>query len=560
MNLEELKYGLYVRKSNENEEKQVASLDDQIEAMTEIADEKGYHIVKKAIFKESKSAKIPDQRPKFDMLIEMLEKGTINAILAYKSNRIARNPKESGLIQQMLIDGKIKAIVTSHKIYTPEENALIFSIDAAQDTQFSRDLSKIVKDRMQQKAKRGGYPGRVPIGYKNVKESEFSDVNVVVIDDERYPLIRRIWDMALTGQYSVSQIAYIADKEWGLRTPQRKKSGNNPLSVSGVYALLKKPFYMGVVKFGDIYNPDGTHTPMVTPEEFRQVQAIISRKDAPRPGEKTMESDPFPYRGLVKCGECGCLITYARRVKRQKNGNVHTYEYCYCTRKRRDTQCSQTMSHSSITPQELTQAIRDEISKYTIIDEFFQWTCQYLDEFHESEAKSREHILDIQTQAIKRTEAELNSLQRALYKGMIEEPFYKSEKKELEDRLILLRGQFEDQQNSNKRQRQLLEKYFNFARYAKEDFESDDDLKKKEVLSIIGQNLLFKDGKLGFEAIKYLSPLVEKYPGLEKQFLEVETYPQQRKKAALDDLISQWYTRQDLNLWPSAPQADALSS
>ena len=558
MNLEELKYGLYVRKSNESEDKQIASLDDQVEAMTEMAEAKGYRIVKKAIFRESKSAKIPDQRPQFDSLIELLENGTINAVLTYKSNRLSRNPKESGVIQQMMFDDKIKAIVTSEKNYLPGDNALLFSIDAAQDIQFSRDLSKVVKDRMQQKAKRGGYPGRVPIGYKNVKESEFSDVNIVVIDNERYPLIRRIWDMALTGQYSVSQIARIADKEWGLRTPQRKKSGNKPLSTSGIYALLKKPFYMGVVKFGDVYNPDGNHTAMVTPEEFHQVQAIISRSDAPRPSDKTMKNDPFPYRGLVKCGECGCLITYARRVKKQKNGNVHTYEYCYCTRKRKDIECSQTMTHSSITPQELTQAIRDEISKYTIIDEFFQWTCQYLDEFHESEAKSREHILDTQVNAIKKTEKGLVELQRALYKGMVEEPFYKLEKKELEDRLILLRGQFEDQQNSNKRQRQLLEKYFNFARYAKEDFESDDDLKKKEVLSIIGQNLLFKDGKLEFEAIKYLSPIVEKYPSLEKQFLEVETYSLQRKKAALDDLLSQWYTRQDSNLRPLGSKPSIL--
>ena len=162
--------------------------------------------------------------------------------------------------------------------------------------------------------------------------------------------------------------------------------------------------------------------------------------------------------------------------------------------------------------------------------------------------------------AIKNTEAEVNKLQRALYKGMIDETFYKSEKQELEDRLITLRGQFDDQENSNKRQRQLLEKYFNFARYAKYDFESDNDLKKKEVLSIIGQNLLLKDGVLLFEPIEYLTPLVEKYPSLEKQFLKVQTYPEQMKKDAIASLIQVWYTRQDSNLWPSAPQADALSS
>ena len=45
MNLQELKYGLYARKSNEREDKQIASLDDQVAIMTELAREKGYHIV-----------------------------------------------------------------------------------------------------------------------------------------------------------------------------------------------------------------------------------------------------------------------------------------------------------------------------------------------------------------------------------------------------------------------------------------------------------------------------------------------------------------------------------
>ena len=544
-NLKELKYGLYARKSNESEDKQIASLDDQVEAMEELAEREGYRIIKKAIFKESKSAKIPYKREKFDELIEMLKNGTIDGVLTYKSNRLSRNPTESGIVQQMLFDKEIKAIVTKEKNYLPDDNALYFSIDAAQDTQFSRDLSRIVTDRMKQKAKRGVFPGKVPIGYRNVRESLTSDVRIIVIDEKRFPLVRRMWDMALTGQYSVSQIARIADKEWGLKTRKTKKRGGAPLSVSGVYAMFQKPFYMGVVKFGDVQNVDGTHTRMVTPEEFQRVQSLIRRKDAPRPSEETAKNDPFPYRGLVKCGECGCLITYTKMVKKRKNGNVHTYEYCYCTQKR---ECSQKMTVSKMTPQEMTTAIRKEISKYTIMDEFFQWTCQYLDEFHEDEANKREAILNTQMKAIKAAERDINDLQRALYRGKVDEGFYKSEKKDLDDRLIVLRGQFEDQQNANKRQRQLLEKYFNFARYAKEDFESDDDLKKKEVLSIIGQNLLMQDGKLVFEPIKYLTPLVEKYPKLEEQFKKVQTTPDKRKKDAFASLIQLWYTRQDSNL------------
>jgi len=41
--------------------------------MTEIAKERGFRIIKKAIYKESKSAKLPDKRPKLNEMIELLK-------------------------------------------------------------------------------------------------------------------------------------------------------------------------------------------------------------------------------------------------------------------------------------------------------------------------------------------------------------------------------------------------------------------------------------------------------------------------------------------------------
>ena len=146
------------------------------------------------------------------------------------------------------------------------------------------------------------------------------------------------------------------------------------------------------------------------------------------------------------------------------------------------------------------------------------------------------------------------------YRRQVDDEFYDKEKQDMENKLVLLRGQFEDQESANKRHRRLMEKYFNFARYAKDDFEGDDDLKRKQVLSIVGQNLLYQDGKLSFEPIKYLIPLVEKYPALQERYERVGTLPQQMKKEAVASIISDWYTWQDSNLRPLAPQANALSS
>ena len=57
---------LYARKSNQAEDKQVQSIDDQINAMCKIAKDEGIEIAD--ILKESKSAKAPGTRPVFSKM------------------------------------------------------------------------------------------------------------------------------------------------------------------------------------------------------------------------------------------------------------------------------------------------------------------------------------------------------------------------------------------------------------------------------------------------------------------------------------------------------------
>ncbi|HEY1645380.1 MAG TPA: hypothetical protein VGF75_03255 [Candidatus Saccharimonadales bacterium] len=78
--------------------------------------------------------------------------------------------------------------------------------------------------------------------------------------------------------------------------------------------------------------------------------------------------------------------------------------------------------------------------------------------------------------------------------------------------------------------------------YAREDFEGDDDLKKKKVLSIVGQNLLFKGGLLWFEPIPYLTPIMPKYKKLKKRYDDVMTLPEQGREKLIADIISAWCT------------------
>ncbi len=550
--LTQLRFGLYARKSEENEDRQVQSIQDQKDEMQKIAKERGYTIVKGAIFWESKSAKVPGKREEFDKLIALVQEGKIDGILSWKSNRLSRNPLESGIIQQLLFDEKLKGIVTSTKTYLPEDNALIFSVDSSMDSQFSRDLMVVVRRGMHSKAARGWFPGVPPIGYRNHYDEFGTPKKTIVLDPDRWHIIRTMWDMMLTGTYTVPEIARWAEKN-GLRSIKRKKSGNKPMSVPTVYAMFHNPFYVGYLRFGGKVLK-GEHEPIVTQKEFDQVQTLIKRYNQGRP-EVNDKPDPFPYRNIIKCGECGCAITYSTVEKTYKDGSTQLFEYCYCTRRRKDYKCSQS---KTIKPQQLTRLIRAELDKYTILPEFFEWACEYLSEFHDEEVDKQEKIFEAQTKTISDLESELRELGRMRYRGQVDDEFYETEKLMLENKLTVLRGEFNKQEEHNKELRKLCDKYFNFARYAREDFESQEDEKRREVLSLAGQNLLYEDGQLLFEPIKYLSPLVEKYPELEKQYLSVQTQPEQMKKDAVASIIQTWYTGLDSNQRPSVPKTDAL--
>ena len=68
-----IKYFLYARKSSESEDRQIQSIDDQINRLKKLASDLNLDIEK--IYTEAKSAKKPNNRPIFDEIIQRIENG-----------------------------------------------------------------------------------------------------------------------------------------------------------------------------------------------------------------------------------------------------------------------------------------------------------------------------------------------------------------------------------------------------------------------------------------------------------------------------------------------------
>ena len=98
---------LYARKSTDVEDKQVLSIDAQLNELREFAGREHVRII--AEFVEKQSAKEPG-RPIFNDMLSRLEAGEAEGIIAWHPDRLARNSIDGGKIIYLLDNDRIRAL------------------------------------------------------------------------------------------------------------------------------------------------------------------------------------------------------------------------------------------------------------------------------------------------------------------------------------------------------------------------------------------------------------------------------------------------------------------
>ena len=259
-----MKYILYARKSSEDKSKQILSLESQVSEMKKLAANLG--LVIDLVYTESKSAKLPNNRPIFLKMVKLLENTKEDyGILCWKIDRLSRNPIDSGKIQWLLQQGKIKAIQTSDRQYLPSDNVLLLNIEGSMANQYILDLSKNVKRGILTKIEKGLWPNFAPIGYLNDGKGG------IVVDRIRARYIKKIFKLYATGNYTMKELANLMyDKGFRSR-------GNVKYHKSKIYKLINDSFYCGIMRFhGKEY--DGKHETLISKKLYADCQKVMTEK------------------------------------------------------------------------------------------------------------------------------------------------------------------------------------------------------------------------------------------------------------------------------------------
>ena len=90
-----MKYIGYCRKSTDEKDKQVLSIDNQLSELKEFASRENLEIID--FLTEAQTAKVTG-RPIFNNLIKRIEKGEAQGIISWNPDRLARNSIDGGKI------------------------------------------------------------------------------------------------------------------------------------------------------------------------------------------------------------------------------------------------------------------------------------------------------------------------------------------------------------------------------------------------------------------------------------------------------------------------------
>jgi len=318
------RYFIYCRKSSEDDDRQMLSLESQQLELGRYAVAHSLLIVE--ILVESKSARLPG-RPVFTEMMKRIGRGEANGILSWHPNRLARNAVDGGQIIHYLDRGKLLDLrFPTFTFENSPQGKFMLMIMFGHSKYEVDSLSEHVKRGNRMKRELGWFPGRPPLGYLNVRSD--SGARVIGRDPERFPAIKKIWELFLTGNYSGPQLLFTARDLLKLRTRQSGRSVGHPVGQTVLYRILRSSFYTGNLVHQDRWFP-GSHEPMISVSEFNRAQQLL-RGLRIRPRRYR-----FAYSGFMKCGNCGASVTAEKKVK--KTGK--TYIYYHCTHGRPGLPC-----------------------------------------------------------------------------------------------------------------------------------------------------------------------------------------------------------------------------
>ena len=465
-----MKYIIYTRKSTEDEDRQILSIESQFAELREFAAKEKLEIVGPT-FVETKTAKEPG-RTKFAEMLKQIEQGKADGILSWHPDRLARNAVDGGKIIHLIDKGIIKSLKFPTFWFEPTPQGL-FMLQTAfgQSKYYVDNLKENVTRGMRQKVRNGVWPLWAPLGYLNNPITRGIDV-----DTKKAVLIKRMFKVYAAGNYTLKEIS-----EW-CKKVGLKSNLDNDISPSQVQTILQNIFYIGLMKYkGEVF--EGKHKPIISKELFDKAQEVLKERGKP---QKIKHN--FAFLGLMKC-PCSAAITAEKKIK----SSGREYVYYRCTKKKGP--CPE---KHFLREEQLIEQIKNYLQKVSLSN---QGTEKVLAELEKDKLKAKEET-KILVQNLKKElggiETKLEKLLDVYLNEVISTEEYTSRKQKILTQKLELQEKIQDFEQKGLSWLEPAREFVLKLNYAEKLRNSDNFPEMETFLKNIGSNHILHNQKLTY--------------------------------------------------------------
>jgi len=331
-----LRVTYYARVSSESDE-QLNSLGNQIAYYEDLIKRNTAWTFVSGYIDEGLSGISTKRRENFNRMIDDAAAQKFDLVITKEISRFARNTLDSIQYTRQLLHAGVGVFFQNDNINTFDEDAeLRLSIMSSIAQDELRKLSSRVKFGHQQAIKQNVVLGNNRIfGYRK-------DNKRLVIDEEQAPMVRKLFELYASDEYSMKQIETLF-WEQGYRNSNGKKLAHTTMSN-----MISNPKYKGYyvgnkVKVVDMFTkkqkflpPDewvmfkdetGEIVPAIVSEElWQQANAVLHRRSEDVKNRQGICNHANLLTGKLYCTHCG--TPYYRKESKDKQGNRNSKWVC----------------------------------------------------------------------------------------------------------------------------------------------------------------------------------------------------------------------------------------
>ena len=310
------------------------------------------------------------ERPKFYRLAQLLSKGYFKGVIFLCWDRASRNKGDDTIIRKLMKSGVDVRFTFAHYDKT-SSGELHMDIDGMFAEHHSRVTREKVTLTIRNSRSRGLCTNKAPVGYLNAGSMEHKP-----LDPTRAPIIRRLAELADTGEWSLADLARWAIEQGFTMPPVRRRRTEDemlmeeeddirvqiePISrlptFNTIHKILTNPFYTGKVPGENgCWIQSRSHEAIIPEDLFKRVQRRLARRNK---SARYAEFLDHPLRGTVRCGVCGRVFTpylkkgityYGARCSKECTNALKSFNFDYITKR-----AGQLISSLSFTDAELAE-------------------------------------------------------------------------------------------------------------------------------------------------------------------------------------------------------------